>query len=88
MLITAKLKIRARATLPDRSGEFNQAWAFSGVRNWDRIETGKACWRKNAQKGLTFARLSSIEIKLKRFLKVRRDQAPAKPDSWSSAGRF
>jgi hypothetical protein len=33
MLITAKLKIRAPATLPDRSGEFKQAWAFSGVRN-------------------------------------------------------
>jgi hypothetical protein len=43
---------------------------------------------KTPKMGLTSARLSSIEIKRKRFLKVRRDQAPAKPDSWSSAGRF
>jgi hypothetical protein len=43
---------------------------------------------KTPKRELTFARLSSIEIKLKRFLKVRRDRAPAKPDSWSSAGRF
>jgi hypothetical protein len=43
---------------------------------------------KTPKRELTSARLSSIEIKLKRFLKVRRDQAPAKPDSWSSAGRF
>src|SRR6202023_669766 len=41
---------------------------------------------KTPKRELTFARLSSIEIKLKRFLKVRRDRAPAKPDSWSSGG--
>jgi hypothetical protein len=54
----------------------------------DRIETGKAWWRKNTQKGTYVRPVIVYKDKLKRFLKVRRDQAPAKPDSWSSAGRF
>src|ERR1700730_7656221 len=64
--------------------EFKQALR-SRVTSADRIETGKAVCVKTPQRELTCARLSSIEIKRKPFLNVRRDQAPAKPNSWSSA---
>jgi hypothetical protein len=76
----------------------NLAWPLRGVQTSLGILPGqerriaskpeKLVGVKTPKRELTFARLSSIEIKLKRFLKVRRDRAPAKPDSWSSAGRF
>src|SRR5580700_9187366 len=74
-LIATKLKIRSRATLADRSGEFKQASAFSRVSEV-RIASKpeKLGGVKTPKRALTFARLSSIEIKLKRFLKVRRDR--------------
>jgi hypothetical protein len=43
---------------------------------------------KRPRRELTFARLSAIESKPKRFLELRRGKAPAKSDSWSSAEGF
>jgi hypothetical protein len=63
--------------------EFKQAGAVAGLGKAEKL-----VGVKTPKRVLTFARLSPIEIKLKRFLKVRRDRAPAKPGSWSSVGTF
>jgi hypothetical protein len=70
-----KIENSLARTLPDCSGSSNKPGHSPGSGRADRIEAGKACWRKNTQKGtyvrpviVYFARLSSIEIKLKRFL--------------------
>jgi hypothetical protein len=74
------------------AGQLRGEQTSLGIRPGQEVriasKTGKLVGVKTPKRELTFARLSSIEIKPKRFLRVRRDQAPAKPDSWSSAGRF
>src|SRR6202795_3487291 len=69
MLIVAKLKIRSRATLPDRSGEFKRDWAFSSVRNCGSHRNRKTCWRKNTQKGTYVRPVIVYRDKTKAFLK-------------------
>jgi hypothetical protein len=69
-------------------GSFNSLGILQGQEARIASKPEKLVGVKTPKWELTFAWLSSIEIKPKRFLKVRRDQAPAKPDSWSSAGRF
>jgi len=89
MLIIAKLKICSRATLPEPLRGVQTSLGIlprQELRITSKPE--KLVGVKTPKRGLTSARLSSIEIKLTRFLKVRRDQAPAKPEPWSSAGRF
>src|ERR1700730_9548408 len=88
-LIATKLKIRSRATF---AGPLRGVQTSLGILPGKEVRIAskpeKLVGVKTPKRELTFARLSSIEIKLKRFLKVRRDRAPAKPDSWSSGGRF